>query len=232
MLRFKIFLIFIYFWEREREKEHEQGTDRERGRHRIWSRLQALSCWHRAWRRAQTHRLQDYDLSQSWTLNQLSHPGAPVIKCFWVLASCLLYMYLVPIAVQINTLKQQVFISSCFCGLKTPGSFEWILYVESYRIKVKVCAILDSHLEKNLSPNSFRLLVIFYSLTLKDRGPRFTFGHLMVAFISKTTHILWHVAPSNLRARNSMSMFLQNLNLSLPLLLLTRENAVPTCPCA
>ena len=38
------FLTFIYFW--EREKEHEQGRGREREGHRIWSRLQALSCQH------------------------------------------------------------------------------------------------------------------------------------------------------------------------------------------
>ena len=32
------------------ETEHEQGRARERGRHRIGSRLQALSCQHRAQR--------------------------------------------------------------------------------------------------------------------------------------------------------------------------------------
>ena len=34
--------------ERERDREHEWGRGRERGRHRIPSRLQALSCQHRA----------------------------------------------------------------------------------------------------------------------------------------------------------------------------------------
>ena len=62
---------------KERETEHEQGRGREREGHRIQSRLQALSCQHRARRRAQTHRLQDHDLSRSRTLNQQSHPGAP-----------------------------------------------------------------------------------------------------------------------------------------------------------
>ena len=56
--------------------EWRRGT--ERGRHRIQSRLQALSCQHRDRRGAQTHKLQDHDLSQSRTLNQLSHPGTPV----------------------------------------------------------------------------------------------------------------------------------------------------------
>ena len=64
----------IYF---ERGGEEESGTGRERGRHRIWSRLQALSCQHRAWCGARTHKPWDHDLSRSWTLNQLSHPGAP-----------------------------------------------------------------------------------------------------------------------------------------------------------
>ena len=50
---------------------------RDRRRPRIWSRLQALSCQHRARRGAQTHRLWDHDLSRSRTLNWLSHPGAP-----------------------------------------------------------------------------------------------------------------------------------------------------------
>ena len=41
------FLTFIVFL-RERETEHELGRGRETGRHRIQSRLQALSCQHRA----------------------------------------------------------------------------------------------------------------------------------------------------------------------------------------
>ena len=63
---------------RERETEHEQGRGRERGRHRIRSGLQALSCRHRAWHGAQTHEPQDLDLSRSWMLNWLSHPGMPL----------------------------------------------------------------------------------------------------------------------------------------------------------
>ena len=39
------------------ETEHEWGRGRERGRHRIRSGLQALSCQHRARRGAQTHDL-------------------------------------------------------------------------------------------------------------------------------------------------------------------------------
>ena len=72
-----LFLMFIYFW--ERETEHGQGRERERGRHRIRSRLQAVSCQHRAQLRARTHKPWDHDLSQSRTLNWLSHPGAPFL---------------------------------------------------------------------------------------------------------------------------------------------------------
>ena len=74
------FLTFLFIFDRKRERERDgtqAGGGRERGRHRIRSRLQALSCQHRARCRARTHELQDHDLSQSKTLNQLSHPGAP-----------------------------------------------------------------------------------------------------------------------------------------------------------
>ena len=63
-------LLFIF------EREREQGRVRKKGRHRIQSRLQALSCQYRARRGAQTHKLQDHDPSRSRTPNRLSHPGA------------------------------------------------------------------------------------------------------------------------------------------------------------
>ena len=68
----------VYFWERDRVWAGGGDRERERGRHRIWSRLQALSCQHRGRRGAQTHGPQDHDLRWSQTLNQLSHPGAPI----------------------------------------------------------------------------------------------------------------------------------------------------------
>ena len=74
-LKKNFFLTFIHFW--ESETEHEWRRGRERGRHRIWSRLQALSHQHRAWCGAWTHKLRDHDLSRSQTLSRLSHPGAP-----------------------------------------------------------------------------------------------------------------------------------------------------------
>ena len=69
--------MFIYFWERGRESKQERSRDR--GRHRIQSRLQVPSCQHRARRGAWTHQPWDHDLSWSQTLNWLSHPGTPMI---------------------------------------------------------------------------------------------------------------------------------------------------------
>ena len=76
------FVFNIYLFLRQRETEHERGRGRERGRHRIGSRLQALSRQPRAWRGARTHGPQDCDLSWSRTLNWLSHPGAPLLLLF------------------------------------------------------------------------------------------------------------------------------------------------------
>ena len=66
-----IFLMFIFERERERERQSVSrgGTERERGRHRIQSRLQAPSCPHRAGRGAQTRGPRDRDLSWSLMLN-------------------------------------------------------------------------------------------------------------------------------------------------------------------
>ena len=104
MLHLKNLLMFIYFWQRERERERETEYQaggrrgRARGRHRIRSRLQALSCQHRARRRARTHRPWDHDLSRSWTLNPLSHPGAPHVT-FLSFALCLPLWCSGPVAV-------------------------------------------------------------------------------------------------------------------------------------
>ena len=72
--------MFILFFERERQRmrqtEREWARSRER-RYRIRSRLQALSCQHRARRGSWPHGSRDHDVSRSWTLNRLSHPGAP-----------------------------------------------------------------------------------------------------------------------------------------------------------
>ena len=68
---FKCLYLFL------RQSETAWTGEGQRRRHRIWSRLQALSCQHRVRGRARTHKLRDYDLSRSWMLNWLSHPGTP-----------------------------------------------------------------------------------------------------------------------------------------------------------
>ena len=73
------YFLMIFFWETERQSMSGGGADR--GRHRIWSRLQALSCQPRAQHGAWTHKPWDHDLSRSRTLNRLSHPGTPR-ECF------------------------------------------------------------------------------------------------------------------------------------------------------
>ena len=52
------------------EEQRERETQNQ-------SRLHALSCQHRARRGARTREPRDHDLSQSRTLNRLSHSGAP-----------------------------------------------------------------------------------------------------------------------------------------------------------
>ena len=66
--------MFIHFW----ETDHEWERGREKARHRIWSRLQALSCQQRVQCGARSYESWDHDLSRSQTLNQLSHPVTPL----------------------------------------------------------------------------------------------------------------------------------------------------------
>ena len=83
----KIFF-YVYFW--ETETEHKQGRGRERERYRIRSRLQAVSCQHRAQRGAWTHVPWDCDLNWNQTLNRLSHQAPLKVTCFrvaWVAQS-------------------------------------------------------------------------------------------------------------------------------------------------
>ena len=54
--------MFLFIFETERE--HERGRGRERGRHRIGSRLQALSHQPRARCGARTHGPRDRDLAE------------------------------------------------------------------------------------------------------------------------------------------------------------------------
>ena len=58
------FSTFIYFFGGQRETEHERGRGRERGKHRIGNRLQALSHQPRARRGARTPGPRDRDLAE------------------------------------------------------------------------------------------------------------------------------------------------------------------------
>ena len=101
------------------ERERAQGKGRERGRHRIQSRLQALSCQHRAQCRAQTHELKDHDRSPSQMLNWMSHPGARKVRFLlvflyspWHIRVWALKILLCPWS---NTSHNQKHILSIFC---------------------------------------------------------------------------------------------------------------------
>ena len=73
---FVLFLMFSFIFERQ-----SRWGGAERRRHRNQSRLQALSCQHRAWRGAWSHELwHDHDLNRSEMLNWLSHPGVDTSK--------------------------------------------------------------------------------------------------------------------------------------------------------
>ena len=93
-----LLLSLTFIIERQRDTEHEQVKGRERHRHRFRSRLQALSCQHRARRGAQTHQLRDHDLSRSWLPNRLSHPGAPKFRHFCELTPKVTEPHLCPYA--------------------------------------------------------------------------------------------------------------------------------------
>ena len=72
--------MFVYFWEIETQSLYHRvswgGAERKGNKTR--SRLQALSCQHRAWCGAQTHMT----WAEVGCFNQLSHPGAPIITPF------------------------------------------------------------------------------------------------------------------------------------------------------
>ena len=67
----------LFLRERQRAREHTSGVGAEREgdtESEAGSRLQAVNTEPEAW--LELTELQDHDLSQSRTLNRLSHPGA------------------------------------------------------------------------------------------------------------------------------------------------------------
>ena len=77
------FLLFfnVYLFLGQRETEHEWGRGRERGRHRIGNRFQALSHQPRARRGARTHGPRDRDLAEVGRLTDCA-TQAPHILSF------------------------------------------------------------------------------------------------------------------------------------------------------
>ena len=77
------FFFNVYLFLGQRETEHERGRGRERGRHRIGNRLQALSHQPRARRRARTHGARDRDLAEVGRLTDCT-TQAPLKKIFFL----------------------------------------------------------------------------------------------------------------------------------------------------
>ena len=73
--------MFIYFWERERDRVRAGEGQRE-GEAQSPKRAPGPSCQHRARCGARIHEPREHDLTQSWTLNWLSHPGTPTYLFF------------------------------------------------------------------------------------------------------------------------------------------------------
>ena len=62
-----------------KERQTMSGGEKREKETQMWSRLQDLSCQHRARHGAWTHKQWDHNPSRSWTLNRLSHPGTPIL---------------------------------------------------------------------------------------------------------------------------------------------------------
>ena len=73
----KKFFFNVYLFMGQRETEHERGRGRERGRHRIGTRLQALSHQPRARRGARTHGPRDRDLAEVGRLTDCATQAPP-----------------------------------------------------------------------------------------------------------------------------------------------------------
>ena len=68
--------IFIFILEKERMQVRQRQREGDRGSKAGSVLTQQVQCG------ARTCELRDHDLSLSWTLNQLSHPGAPIYHFF------------------------------------------------------------------------------------------------------------------------------------------------------
>ena len=73
----KNFFFNVYLFLRQRETQHEWGRGRERGKHIIGSRLQALSHQPRARRGARTRGPRDRDLAEVGRLTDCATQAPP-----------------------------------------------------------------------------------------------------------------------------------------------------------
>ena len=113
------------------------GWGRDRGRHRIWIRLQAPSCQHRARRGARTHGPWDHDLNRSWTLNRLSHPGTPSVYLYhksvrivvWIFLDC----YSLPLLAFKNPCRTMLVTVGCLVTLAPPWAVTSCLVLEQHQ---------------------------------------------------------------------------------------------------
>ena len=76
MSGFFITIFSVFIFERERETEHEKGRDREREIENL-KQAQGSELSAQSPTQGLNSEPRDHNLSQSQTLNRLSHPGAP-----------------------------------------------------------------------------------------------------------------------------------------------------------
>ena len=137
--------MFTYIW--EREVEHKQGRGRGRGTHRIWSRLQAPSCPHRA--RHGGLELRNREIMTWAKVRCLTEPPwRPMVLGFLEVlrtyATEILFLLLWVFYVSFET-------SDPRCFLKKPPVKRWKL---KWRITKKI--MLENHLSSPLWDTEFR----------------------------------------------------------------------------
>ena len=112
----------VYLSLGQRETEHERGRGRERGRHRIGSRLQALSHQPRAWCGARTHGPRDRDLAEVGHLTDWA-TQAPLSFHFVRVVSGHLF------ALWLGTVSKKRESPPVYPGQLTKLAFTWVCHV-------------------------------------------------------------------------------------------------------
>ena len=150
------FFLNVCLFLRERKRQSVSGGGEERG-DRIWNRLQALSCQHRAQCGARTHEPWDHDLSRSRTLNRLSHTGAPVFPIVFKVSFLTFVFYSASVSSHLESLvlvKIFSFMDSCcwcFCdGTRLGNSYATILLMSLFHVLLTLPFKLLSKLPSKL----------------------------------------------------------------------------------